>query len=122
MNSIVLLSDDKKKSLLLHFCDVYKSVLSKYSLFTTYMLSYFLSETIRVSPLLDDGISGYQQIISKMHCKEIILVIFFKDCYTNRKRPVFENELFATCDLYNIPYATNLAMAETFLNTLLLGK
>lgn len=126
MSAIVLLSDDKKKSLLGRFCDAYKSVLAKYSLFSTYLLSYFISETldgsIKVRPLLDDGVSGYQQVISKIYCNEIILVIFFKDISSNRARPFFENELFRACDLYNIPYATNLAMAEIFLNTLLLGK
>lgn len=123
MSGIVFLSNDRKKNLLVRFCDAYKSVLSKHSLFSTYALSYLIKEIgVPVSPLLDDDVSGYQQIISKIYCKEVDLVIFFRDSFIDYNRSSLEHELFRVCDLHNLPYATNLAMAEILLNYLILEK
>ena len=123
LSGIVFLSNDRKKNLLVRFCDAYKSVLSKHSLFSTYTLSYLIKEIgVPVLPLLDDDINGYQQIISKIYCKEIDLVIFFRDFYIDYNKSSLEHELFRVCDLHNLPYATNLAMAEIFLNYLILEK
>lgn len=123
MSSIVFLSNDRKKTLLVRFCDAYKSVLSQHSLFSTYTISYLIGELgISITPLLDDDITGYQQIISKIYCKEVDLVIFFKDTFASSKNSNLENELFRVCDSYNIPYATNLATAEILLGALRLGR
>ncbi len=123
MGGIVFLSNDRKKALLIRFCDAYKSILSKHSLFSTFTLSYLIGEIgIEVSPLLDDDVSGYQQVISKIYCKEVNLVIFFKDTFSTPVNPHLEYELFRVCDLHNIPYATNLATAEILLSALFLGK
>ena len=123
MSGIVFLSNDRKKNLLVSFCDAYKSVLSKHSLFSTYTLSYLIKEIgVPVLPLLDDGVSGYQQIISKIYCKEVDLVIFFRDSFIDYNRSSLEHELFRVCDVHNLPYATNLAMAEILLDYLILEK
>jgi len=123
LSDIVFLSNDRKKNLLVSFCDAYKSVLSKHSLFSTYALSYLIKEIgLPVSSLLDDDINGYQQIISKIYCKEIVLIIFFRDSFIDYNKSSLEHELFRVCDMHNIPYATNLAMAEILLNYLILEK
>lgn len=77
---------------------------------------------IPVSSLIDDDISGYQQVISKIYCKEVDLVIFFRDSFADYNNSSLEQELFRACDLHNLPYATNLAMAEILLNYLILEK
>lgn len=118
MVSVAFVSDIVKKSFLLQFCCAYSSILSKCSLCATYeasrlICSLDLGLEVRSLLALDSG--GIRQIVSKVCCKEIDLLIFFRDPFCRSACLLLEDELFRACDMYSVPYATNILSAEILL-------
>lgn len=117
--NIVFLSSSKKRMLLKEFSTAYKFILLKHSLFAPFEDSYIIRDVgLSCTPLLSASVGGYRQIISKLQCGELDLVIFFRGTYYFEKVSSIESEVLLSCDCYNVPVATNVLTAEIILQAL----
>jgi methylglyoxal synthase len=58
---------------------------------------------------------GEQQLAARIAYNEIDILLFFRDTRPNAVPDEGEYELLRTCDMYNIPVATNIATAEALI-------
>lgn len=114
MVNITLIAHDRKKELLIRFCDAYNSILRKHNIFSTEDVSKAVANAIgcHVSAFLTRQRGGYQQIASRIICNETDLLIFFKDPLTENAQELRETEIARVCDVHSVPMATNMAAAE----------
>ena len=117
---IAIIADDKKKELMTQFCIAYCGILCKHNLCATGITGKYISEAtgLKIERLLSGALGGAQQITSRVAYNEIDLLIFFRD---TSKDIVFDEEeynLLRMCDVYNIPFATNIATAEVLVTAL----
>lgn len=117
---IAIIADDKKKELMTQFCIAYCGILCKHNLCATGITGKYISEAtgLKIERLLSGAHGGAQQITSRVVYNEIDLLIYFRD---TSKDIVFDEEeynLLRMCDVYNIPFATNIATAEVLVTAL----
>lgn len=117
---IAIIADDKKKELMTQFCIAYCGILCKHNLCATGITGKYISEAtgLKIEHLLSGAHGGAQQITSRVAYNEIDLLIYFRD---TSKDIVFDEEeynLLRMCDVYNIPFATNIATAEVLVTAL----
>lgn len=117
---IAIIADDKKKELMTQFCIAYCGILCKHNLCATGITGKYISEVtgLKIERLLSGAHGGAQQITSRVAYNEIDLLIYFRD---TSKDIVFDEEeynLLRMCDVYNIPFATNIATAEVLVTAL----
>lgn len=117
---IAIIADDKKKELMTQFCIAYCGILCKHNLCATGITGKYISEAtgLKIERLLSGAHGGAQQITSRVAYNEIDLLIYFRD---TSKDTVFDEEeynLLRMCDVYNIPFATNIATAEVLVTAL----
>ena len=117
---IAIIADDKKKELMTQFCIAYCGILCKHNLGATGITGKYISEAtgLKIERLLSGAHGGAQQITSRVAYNEIDLLIYFRD---TSKDIVFDEEeynLLRMCDVYNIPFATNIATAEVLVTAL----
>ena len=117
---IAIIADDKKKELMTQFCTAYCGILCKHNLCATGITGKYISEAtgLKIERLLSGAHGGAQQITSRVAYNEIDLLIYFRD---TSKDIVFDEEeynLLRMCDVYNIPFATNIATAEVLVMAL----
>ena len=112
---IVLMADNRKIELLVNFCIAYKTLLLKHQLISVYNTAKHLkaSVDIDVSGLSVDYSSGVEQLAARAQFNEIDCVIYLRDGRSEQSEDA--HELLNVCDYNNIPYATNLATAETLI-------
>ena len=118
--NIALMTDDKKQELMTQFCIAYCGILCKHNLCATGITGKYISEAtgLKIERLLSGAHGGAQQITSRVAYNEIDLLIYFRD---TSKDIVFDEEeynLLRMCDVYNIPFATNIATAEVLVTAL----
>ena len=117
---IAIIADDKKKELMTQFCIAYCGILCKHNLCATGITGKYISEAtgLKIERLLSGAHGGAQQITSRVAYNEIDLLIYFRN---TSKDIVFDEEeynLLRMCDVYNIPFATNIATAEVLVTAL----
>ena len=117
---IAIIADDKKKELMTQFCIAYCGILCKHNLCATGITGKYISEAtgLKIERLLSGAHGGAPQITSRVAYNEIDLLIYFRD---TSKDIVFDEEeynLLRMCDVYNIPFATNIATAEVLVTAL----
>lgn len=117
---IAIIADDEKKELMTQFCIAYCGILCKHNLCATGITGKYISEAtgLKIERLLSGAHGGAQQITSRVAYNEIDLLIYFRD---TSKDIVFDEEeynLLRMCDVYNIPFATNIATAEVLVTAL----
>ena len=117
---IAIIADDKKKELMTQFCIAYCGILCKHNLCATGITGKYISEAtgLKIERLLSGAHGGAQQITSRVAYNEIDLLIYFRD---TSKDIVFDEEeynLLRMCDVYNIPFAPNIATAEVLVTAL----
>lgn len=117
---IAIIADDKKKELMTQFCIAYCGILCRHNLCATGITGKYISEAtgLKIERLLSGAHGGAQQITSRVAYNEIDLLIYFRD---TSKDIVFDEEeynLLRMCDVYNIPFATNIATAEVLVTAL----
>ena len=117
---IAIIADDKKKELMTQFCIAYCGILCKHNLCATGITGKYISEAtgLKIERLISGAHGGAQQITSRVAYNEIDLLIYFRD---TSKDIVFDEEeynLLRMCDVYNIPFATNIATAEVLVTAL----
>ena len=117
---IALMADDKKKELMIQFCIAYAGILNKHNLCATGATARLISEAtgLSIEPYLGGIQGGGEQVIARISCDEIDLVIYFRDSQAESNNELDFSKL---CDTRNIPYATNLATAEVLILALQRG-
>lgn len=118
---IALMADDKKKELMIQFCIAYAGTLSKHSLCGTGATARLISEVtgLSIEPYLGGIQGGGEQVMARISCDEIDLVIYFRDPQSVQAGE--ELDFSRVCDVHNIPYATNIAGAEVLIMALRRG-
>ena len=112
--TIALVAHDTKKELMVQFCIAYRQILSEHRLIATGTTGRLVAEAtgLNVQRFLPGGHGGDQQIVARIACDEIDLLLFFRDPMTVKSHEPNENDMFRLCDMRNIPVATNIATAE----------
>lgn len=114
--NIAFIAHANKKILMENLCIAYRHILNKHSLFATEITGLLIEEVtgLKVYKYLAENLGGEEQLASQITNNFIDLVIFLKnpDEYelTNTS-----NSILSSCDLHNIPLATNIATAEPLL-------
>ena len=117
---VAIVADDHKKELIVEFCIAYCGILAKYKVCATSKTARFVTEAtgLSIEELLAGDLGGMEQLISMVTYNEVDLLIFLRNTdYKSYATPEF-NELLRMCDMYNIPVATNLAVAEVLVRAL----
>ena len=118
--NIGLVAHDSKKKLMQNFCIAYRGILSKHMLYATGTTGRLIEEVtnLNVHKYLAGHLGGEQQLGSQIEHNEIDLVIFLRDPLTPKSREPDIVNIMSTCDMHNIPLATNLATAELMIKSL----
>ena len=117
---IAIIAHDLKKELMTQFCIAYCGILSKHSVCATSITAKYIAEAtgLEVERLLAGVHGGEQQIASRIAYNEIDVLLFFRDTRPTALNNTADHELLRVCDQYNIPVATNIAMAEVVITAL----
>ncbi len=118
--NIGLVAHDSKKKLMQNFCIAYRGILSKHMLYATGTTGRLIEEVtnLNVHKYLAGHLGGEQQLGSQIEHNEIDLVIFLRDPLTPKSHEPDIVYIMSTCDMHNIPLATNLATAELLIKSL----
>ena len=118
--NIGLVAHDSKKKLMQNFCIAYRGILSKHMLYATGTTGRLIDEVtnLNVHKYLAGHLGGEQQLGSQIEHNEIDLVIFLRDPLTPKSHEPDIVNIMSTCDMHNIPLATNLATAELLIKSL----
>lgn len=119
---LALIADDKKKELMSQFCIAYCGILSKHDICTTSITGKYIEEAtgLKLERVMPGTHGGIQQIVSRVSCNEIDMVIYMRDPtveHSAETKEVIEN-LLRLCDLHSVPAATNIATAEILIGGL----
>ncbi len=117
---IALIAHDSKKELMVQFCIAYRGILSNHILCATGITATTVSDAtgLKIRKFMAGGEGGAEQIVARIACNEIDLVLFFRDPISNPKHNQIEANLLRLCDSQNIPIATNIATAEVLIHGL----
>ena len=119
--TIALIAHDSKKELMVQFCIAYCGILSRHHICATGTTGKMVSEAtgLDIEKFLSGSQGGDQQIVSRISCNEVDLLLFFRDPISAKSSEPNEYNLLRLCDVHNIPLATNEATAELILGQLL---
>lgn len=111
---IAIIADDARKELMTQFCIAYCGILSKHHICSTSITGKYISDAtgLQIEKLLPGTHGGVQQITSRVSYNEVDLVLYFRNpdpMFSYREE---ELELLRSCDIKNVPVATNIATAE----------
>lgn len=117
---IALIAHDSKKELMVQFCIAYRGILSKHALCATGVTGTTISEAtgLKIKKFMAGGQGGAEQIVARVACNEIDLVLLFRDHIAQPGYNQIEANLLRLCDTQNIPVATNIATAEVLIHGL----
>ena len=121
--NIALIAHDAKKELMVQFCIAYCGILSRHNLYATGTTGKVVSEAtgLDITRFFSGSQGGDQQIISRIQCNEIVLLLLCSDPLTAKPNEPNEATLLRLCDVHNIPVATNIATAEALVHSLARG-
>ncbi len=121
--NIALIAQDSKKELMIQFCIAYCGVLAKHNLCATATTGKFIIDAtgLKVNCLMPGATGGEEQVSARVAYNEIDLVLLFRDPMLKYDNEVEINNLMRSCDMNNIPVATNVATAEVLIQGLLRG-
>ena len=118
--TIALIVDDAKKELMVQFCIAYCGILSRHNLCATGSTGKLVSDAtgLPIMRFLSGSQGGDEQIVARISCNEIDMVLFFRDPNSTVQHEINELNLLRLCDVQRIPLATNLATAEMLIHGL----
>ena len=118
--NIGLIAHDSKKKLMQNFCIAYRAILNKHELFATGTTGRLIEEVtnLNVHKYLAGHLGGKQQLASQIEHNDMDMVIFLRDPLSPKSHEPDVNDVVRLCDIYNIPFATNLATAELLVKAL----
>ena len=107
--TIALIAHDSKKELMVQFCMAYRHILEQHRLLATGTTGRLVEENagLKVTKFLPGGHGGAEQIVARIACEEVDMLLFFR-----------EMNLLRICDVHNVPVATNIATAEVLIHGL----
>ena len=117
---IALVAHDAKKELMVQFCTAYRHILSQHRLIATGTTGRLVEENagLAVQKFLPGGHGGDQQIMARIACDEVDMLLFFRDPVGARPDEPNAVTLLRLCDMHTIPVATNIATAEVLIHGL----
>ncbi|MDD2549449.1 MAG: methylglyoxal synthase [Bacteroidales bacterium] len=120
MTNIVVIAHDAKKSELAKFLQERLEWLRGVNLIATGRTAEFIeSQDIACKHMSPGQYGGYKQITDMIKKKEVDIVIFLRDHKVVQQHHEDIRHLLETCNVHNIPLATNYASAELLILGLL---
>lgn len=116
--NIGLTAHNSKKTLLESFCIAYKGILKKHVLIATDATADHINKAtgMRVESLLPGPMGGSKQLQNMIANNDIDMVIFFHSSDIDRGSEGMNlAEIARLCEMYNIPFASNIATAESLI-------
>ena len=118
--NIALIAHNSKKELMIQFCTAYCNIFKKHTLLATATTGRLISEAtgLRIHCFLPGSHGGMEQIMARIACDEVDLLLFFRDpLRAGPDEPSSINSL-RLCDVHTVPVATNIATAEALVHGL----
>lgn len=118
--TIALIAHDAKKELMAQFCMAYQGILEHHHLIATSSTGRLVAERagLAVQRFLPGSAGGDQQIMARIACDEVDMLLFFRDPITAKPNEPNDMNLLRICDVHNIPVGTNVATAEVLIHGL----
>ena len=118
--NIGLVAHDAKKNLIQNLCIAYRGILSKHEIYATGTTGRLIEEVtnLTIHKYLAGQLGGEQQLASQIEHNLVDVVIFLRDPLSPKSHEPDVNNVIHLCDIYNIPFATNLATAELLIKAL----
>ncbi len=114
---IAIIASDTKKELMIEFCMAYQGILKKHNLCATDATGKYVSEAtgLDIECLMSGMRGGIEQIASRIAFNEIDLLLFFRSTIAAPEFKEAQANMMRLCDIYNVPFATNMATAEALI-------
>lgn len=118
--NIALIAHNSKKELMIQLCTAYKSILKKHTLLATGTTGRQVAEAtgLAVHCFLPGSHGGMEQIMARIACDEVDLLIFFRDPLRAGPEEPSSVDILRLCDVHTVPAATNIATAEALIHGL----
>ena len=104
----------------MQFCMAYRHILEQHRLLATGTTGRLVEENagLKVTKFLPGGHGGAEQIVARIACEEVDMLLFFRDPISAKPSEPNEMNLLRICDVHNVPVATNIATAEVLIHGL----
>ncbi len=118
--NIGLIAHDGKKKLMQNLCVAYRGILSRHDIYATGTTGRLVEDItgLPVHKLLAGHVGGEQQIVAMIEQNQMDLVLFLRDPDTPKRMEPDISKAIRSCDIHNVPLATNMASAEILLKSL----
>ncbi len=118
--NIGLIAHDGKKKLMQNCCVAYRGILARHELYATGTTGRLIEEAtgLPVHKLLAGHVGGEQQIGAMIEQNQMDLVLFLRDPDNPKSQEPDVSKAIRSCDIHNVPLATNIASAEILLKSL----
>lgn len=118
--NIALIAHNSKKELMIQFCTAYCNIFKKHTLLATATTGRLISEAtgLRIHCFLPGSHGGMEQIMARIACDEVDLLLFFRDPLRAGPDEPSSIDILRLCDVHTVPVATNIATAEALVHVL----
>ena len=118
--NIALIAHNSKKELMIQFCTAYCNIFKKHTLLATSTTGRLTSEAtgLRIHCFLPGSHGGMEQIMARIACDEVDLLLFFRDPLRAGPDEPSSINILRLCDVHTVPVATNIATAEALVHGL----
>lgn len=118
--NIALIAHNSKKELMIQFCTAYCNIFKKHTLLATSTTGRLISEAtgLRIHCFLPGSHGGMEQIMARIACDEVDLLLFFRDPLRAGPDEPSSINILRLCDVHTVPVATNIATAEALVHGL----
>ena len=118
--NIALIAHNSKKELMIQFCTAYCNIFKKHTLLATATTGRLISEAtgLRIHCFLPGSHGGMEQIMARIACDEVDLLLFFRDPLRAGPDEPSSINILRLCDVHTVPVATNIATAEELVHGL----
>ena len=118
--NIALIAYNSKKELMIQFCTAYCNIFKKHTLLATATTGRLISEAtgLRIHCFLPGSHGGMEQIMARIACDEVDLLLFFRDPLRAGPDEPSSIDILRLCDVHTVPVATNIATAEALVHGL----
>ena len=114
---IAIIASDSKKELMTEFCIAYQGILCKHNLYATDATGKYISDAtgLDIECVMSGTQGGVEQLSSRIAFNEIDLLLYFRNTIAAPRFKESEYDILRLCDIYNVPFATNIATAEALI-------
>ena len=118
--NIALIAHNSKKELMIQFCTAYCNIFKKHTLLATATTGRLISEAtgLRIYCFLPGSHGGMEQIMARIACDEVDLLLFFRDPLRAGPDEPSSINILRLCDVHTVPVANNIATAEALVHGL----